>query len=242
MEMSAMNDGTRFTKWDMLEFSGVPVPANPDALVDRKTKKMFMKMLKNWADETIKTCEKCEKETVDNEDIVNRVVKAMKDLETHKHLDAKSEEESNVMTEIEKEVEKAGRVLSQKNEADIAKIADLNEQSAALARGILEQIAPPAEEPAKGILEKIETVTYPSMTVTASYPLGHEASYLDNAEKAEATEIPVPIVDDGVTPEELELDEVEADDDVFIVDEDDLNAVLESLTAQGEEGTEEMED
>ena len=46
--------GTRFLKWDMLEFSGVPVPSNPDALVDRKS---YKKMLKKWANETIKMCD-----------------------------------------------------------------------------------------------------------------------------------------------------------------------------------------
>ena len=46
--------GTRFLKWDMLEFSGVPVPSNPDALVDRKS---YKKMLKTWANETIKMCD-----------------------------------------------------------------------------------------------------------------------------------------------------------------------------------------
>jgi hypothetical protein len=52
-EYDEMN-GTRFLKWDMLEFSGVPVPSNPDALVDRKS---YKKMLKKWANETIKMCD-----------------------------------------------------------------------------------------------------------------------------------------------------------------------------------------
>ena len=51
--------GTRFTKFDLLEFSAVPVPSNPEALVDRKMRKMFMKSLKSWANETIKQCDVC---------------------------------------------------------------------------------------------------------------------------------------------------------------------------------------
>jgi hypothetical protein len=54
--------GTKFLKWDMLEFSAVPVPSNPDALVDRKTRKSFMKTLKTWADETVVRCEACKQE------------------------------------------------------------------------------------------------------------------------------------------------------------------------------------
>ena len=51
--------GTKFTKWDMLEFSFVPVPSNPSALVDRKMKKEMTKMLRTWATNTLVECEKC---------------------------------------------------------------------------------------------------------------------------------------------------------------------------------------
>jgi hypothetical protein len=40
----------------LLEFSGVPVPANPMALIDRDTQG-FKKQLKSWASDTIKACE-----------------------------------------------------------------------------------------------------------------------------------------------------------------------------------------
>lgn len=48
--------GTRFLKWDLLEFSGVPVPANPMALIDRDTDS-YKKQLKAWATETINVCD-----------------------------------------------------------------------------------------------------------------------------------------------------------------------------------------
>lgn len=53
-------EGTRFVKWDLLEFSGVPVPANPQALIDRGDAKA---MLKSWTPEAISYCtgEECSK-------------------------------------------------------------------------------------------------------------------------------------------------------------------------------------
>ena len=45
--------GTRFIKWDLLEFSSVSVPSNPQALIDRD----YKKQLKSWANETIKMCD-----------------------------------------------------------------------------------------------------------------------------------------------------------------------------------------
>lgn len=57
-EMIGLNNaGTHFKKWDLLEFSAVPVPSNPDALVDRKS---FMKTLKGWAEKTIEECNSCD--------------------------------------------------------------------------------------------------------------------------------------------------------------------------------------
>ena len=55
----AFNDGTRFTKWDLLEFSAVPVPANPQALIDRSKSFGYdeaKSMLKAWTPEAIKFC------------------------------------------------------------------------------------------------------------------------------------------------------------------------------------------
>jgi hypothetical protein len=53
--------GTKFTSWEMLEFSAVPVPANPQALIDRGAKfgvdkSMVKRMLKAWNPEAIKFC------------------------------------------------------------------------------------------------------------------------------------------------------------------------------------------
>jgi hypothetical protein len=57
----AFNDGTRFTKWDLLEFSAVPVPANPQALMDRAKSFGYddarvKSMLNAWTPEAIKFC------------------------------------------------------------------------------------------------------------------------------------------------------------------------------------------
>jgi hypothetical protein len=92
-----MNQGTHFTKWDLLEFSAVPVPSNPDALIDRKS---YMKTLKMWARDTIEKCESC--------------------------ISVKNQEEDiGGITRMAEEIEKAGAVLSSKNKADLKTASDL---------------------------------------------------------------------------------------------------------------------
>lgn len=68
------NTGTKFLSWELLEFSAVPVPANPQALVDRGTistrgwsdwPDSYKKTIKQWAQDTLVKCTTglCPKET-----------------------------------------------------------------------------------------------------------------------------------------------------------------------------------
>lgn len=56
-ESSRSWEGTHYLKQELLEFSGVPVPSNPEALLDPASVKEFKKQLKMWATQTLKQCE-----------------------------------------------------------------------------------------------------------------------------------------------------------------------------------------
>jgi hypothetical protein len=81
----AKSGGTHFKQWELLEFSAVPVPSNPQALIDRAGNG-YKKMLKTWARATIAACESCERDNdvfvVDSEDLLDeleRVNQMLKD-------------------------------------------------------------------------------------------------------------------------------------------------------------------
>jgi hypothetical protein len=54
------NNGTRFVKWDLLEFSAVPVPANPQALVDRNYDSVAKAQLRRVAADVLEQCKEGE--------------------------------------------------------------------------------------------------------------------------------------------------------------------------------------
>jgi hypothetical protein len=213
LNMQQLNNGTRFTSWELLEFSAVPVPANPQALIDRD----YKQQLKSWADKTLDYCKDGE--------CPAKAVKAVEDIDvTNKEA-----------------VEKAGRVLSSKNEKDIATIADLSGQVATLAKGILEQVVPPAApKPAAPTAPTAPTapvavapIATPPKSIVISYPLGHDAPVVKEVAEPMVTEVEIE------TPTEtLELFRVDLEVLAGVLGVD--VETLESLTAQAEgEQTEE---
>jgi len=197
------SDGTKFTRWELLEFSAVPVPANPQALIDRG----YKKQLKAWAVQTMEICNDgdCPK----------------KDLIEAK--EASDKEDDNM-------VEKAGRVFSVANESTLKKIVDLSGQTNDAAKGLLAQLVAPAPAPtAPAPAPAVAPAAQPPKEIsqTVSYPLGHDAPIIkDEIQVDEITEVPEQIVE-VVEPEVIEVTE-----DVYIVDEDDLKEVLAQLGTQ----------
>lgn len=206
-----LDNGTRFTSWELLEFSAVPVPANPQALIDRG----YKKQLKAWAIETLDYCKdgKCPA----------KAAKAVEDIDvTNKEA-----------------VEKAGRVLSSKNEKDIATIADLSGQVATLAKGILEQVAPPAEGTAPkptAPAAPVAVAPAPPKSVVISYPLGHDAPVVKEVVEPVVTEV-IESENPIESPEQPELFRVDLEvlAGVLGVDVQTLESLTASQALEGEQ-------
>lgn len=126
-----------------------------------------------------------------------------------------NEEEVDVKKEIEeiKKALKAGRVLSQKNEADIAAAADHNAKANELLKGVLAQLqgdqpqVPAAPQAPQGAAAPVRTV---------SYPLGHDAPVIKTEVESTVDNVTEPPV-------------VESDDDIIVIDEDDLLRVINEI-------------
>jgi HK97 family phage prohead protease len=73
--------GTHFKRWELLEFSAVPVPSNAAALVDRSAQKAFTKALKGWAEDAQQRCEDCETVLVDTEMLADEIYNAVKAID-----------------------------------------------------------------------------------------------------------------------------------------------------------------
>jgi len=142
------------------------------------------------------------------------------------------------LKEIDAEV-KAGRVLSSKNEADIAKIADLSGQVAALARGILDQNAPKEPAPAPAPAAPKPAPNAPAAPGAASfevsYPKGQNTITMTTTGVARAiSEVEERINEETIENADADVDEVidestsiETDEpEVYLIDEADLDAVL----------------
>jgi len=207
--------GTHFTKWDMLEFSAVPVPSNPDALVDRKMRKEMNKELRTWATNTLVECERCNK-TEDGG--------------------------INKMDEKEVTIEKAGAVLSGPNKAKLQQASDNILSVLSSAEPAPNEPAAPAA-PARPAPARPNAPPAASTEpeITASYPLGHEAPQmytLDEAReiiKAEKADDVIPVVDDGEKPKDISQELLSIDMDVLAeITGIDVEKLLESLNAQGE--------
>jgi HK97 family phage prohead protease len=69
--------GTHFKRWELLEFSAVPVPSNTAALVDRSAQKAFTKALKGWAEDAKQRCEDCEPVLVDVDVLADEIYNAV---------------------------------------------------------------------------------------------------------------------------------------------------------------------
>jgi len=224
------NAGTKFNSWELLEFSAVPVPANPQALIDRDNDGTFKKMLKDMANTTLAACEgsDCPRDKANG-------VWTTGDTSTHtttlpliKNKSIESEE-FNVIKEIAelekkilefKELLKQGRVLSAANEADLKKAAVGCESVCALIEGVVSQVTgTPYEAPEQEAQNQ---------TVTK----GNETSGIKPEVEAEVIEVAEVV--DVVSPDETEIIDttetietpIESDDDIIIVDEDELLAVI----------------
>jgi len=230
--------GTKFTVWDMLEFSFVPVPSNPSALVDRKMKKQFMKSLRGWADETIVKCDSCaeaeSKSVLKSEELEVEDVTNMEIEKTFEKLEGMSKDE--LLTFI-KTLYKAGAVLSGPNKTLLQTSSDNILKVLASAESNAPAPAAPAA-PAKPNAPAVGASTEP--VITASYPLGHDvADVLKQIEIARADDV-IPVMDDGEKPEE-EPQELFAVDQEILAEVLGIDvATLEGLNAQAEgEKTEE---
>lgn len=279
-------DGTKFTRWDLLEFSAVPVPANPQALINRDYQ-TYKKQLKSWADQTLEYCSdgECQyKELIkpypaehacrllepnlfkpnsfvrmerdhngkkysvilgrlksDNSsaDQAYRYDKTKWDEATAKaHCDshkgisfepAVSNASITETEEVENMVDKAGRVFSTANEGELKKIVDLSGQTNDAAKGLLAQLVAPAPAPTAPATPPAPAVQPPK---AVSYPLGHDAPVIKEVEIQVDEAMPVIAqVEEVIEPEVAEVTQT-PEEDVYIVDEDMLNEVLEQLGTQ----------
>jgi phage head maturation protease len=102
--------GTHFKRWELLEFSAVPIPSNAGALVDRG---QFTKALRTWAIDTKKRCDACDNElfSVDEDMLAEELANAVKAFYGENDSDTFLVDEDMLAEELERASKKALRRL-----------------------------------------------------------------------------------------------------------------------------------
>jgi hypothetical protein len=209
----SITDGTKFLSWELLEFSAVPVPANPQALmqrskefgIDRKMVKLFLAEMTRYCTEEDGCPMKDKKEGhAPEEDKMN--VEKIEALEKR-------------INELEASI-KAGRVLSSANETDLKKANDLTDQTGELIEGVLEQVTgQPVVEPA----DEGSDVKPPTATPPKAETLPEEVKeVVPEVKDDDEIEVDVDTLLNVINEETKEPD----DDEIVEVSEADLLAVI----------------
>jgi HK97 family phage prohead protease len=135
--------GTRYHEQTLLEVSIVPVPANPQALIEARSAGIDTAPLIAWAEAVLKSAA-----NPDAEAVLKSATQGALPLVTEPVDDDEIPDPVKAVADVAPVVEKKGRVLSAKNEAAIMAACDAMESATKALRDVLmSAIGAPAAEP-----------------------------------------------------------------------------------------------
>ena len=162
--LEAAFGGVRFVEQELLEFSVVPIPANPEALVEARAAGIDVEPVLAWAEDIL--ADHSPDKVLVPRDALAAVVKALGPRQTEPDGQAVVVEPVKVapvavQTHVQP-VEKAGRVLSAANEQKLRAATGAIRSAIDALDAVLAQVAPPADEPASDDEDEDEVLAQPA--------------------------------------------------------------------------------